>query len=250
MSLDLCRRLIAIGKIDQAREWLQQNSDDSPEFYVLLALSQRQNHLYHWEVAIEHLQPEGSSPNLLLAYRRAAKYSRIGFDHKRQISHLRNAIHTANALNKTVDTLELQAILGNTLLGLGKVEQAQEILSECVQESIAVKHDLLIIAEGIVLCGMWMRMGKFERVASLCLIIESSAINRCNWIALSSSRMMRASCWIIQKSPQKAISLLFETGNFLYQQGAVAALNLIKARLGEIQLLLGEEKFEEYRQQN
>jgi hypothetical protein len=239
-----------MGKIDQARDWLLQQSEYPPEYFVLLALSHRDNHLYHWEKAIEALQVEGFSPNLLLAYKRAAKYSRIGFDHKKQINHLHGAIQTAKAIQKPFETLELQAILGNTLLQLGDVNNAEKVLTECVQHSIKIKHDLLVIAEGIVLCGMWMREGKFERVASLCLNIENSAINRCNWIALSSSRMMRASCWMILKSPQKAISLLFETGNFLYQQGAVVALNLIKARLGEIQLLIGEEKFEQYRQQN
>ena len=136
------------------------------------------------------------------------------------------------------------------MLKNGYVSEAEQQLSICVQSAIQHQSHLLVIAEGIILCGLWMRQGQFERTTALCLNIETASVARCNWIALATARMMRASCWLILQSPQAAISLLFETGNFLHQKGAVAALNLVKARLGEIQLLLGEEAFEQLRQAN
>ena len=215
---------------------------------MLQALCQRQNHLYHWEQAIAALQTQEPSQDLLLAYRSAAKWSRIGFDRQRQLQYLQAAIDIAEELGNTIERLDLMAIKANTLLNIGYAQQAETELTLCVQQAIQVNYHLLVVAEGTILCGLWMRQGQLERVASLCLNIEESAISRCNWIALATGRMMRASCWMIQKSPKQAIALLFETGNYLYQQGAVVALNLIKARLGEFQLLIGIDKFEEIRQ--
>ena len=40
-----------------------------------------------------------------------------------------------------------------------------------------------------------------------------------------------------------------DTGDFLYAKGAVAALNLVKARLGEVHLLLGQERTRDIIQQ-
>ena len=66
-------------------------------------------------------------------------------------------------------------------------------------------------------------------------------MNRHNWIALATARNTRASCLLIRKQHSEAIQLLLETGDFLYSKGAVAALNIVKARLGEIHLLIGKE---------
>ena len=60
---------------------------------------------------------------------------------------------------------------------------------------------------------------------------------------------MRASCWLIRRSQLQALSLLLDTGDFLAQKGALAALNLIKARLGELQLILGKQQLLTFIQQ-
>ncbi len=249
MSNKQCRQWIAQGKTEQALAWLIRQEERSAEYFVLLAICQRSNQLQNWENAIEALLEEGQSlEDLLLAYRSAAKWSRVGYDRQRQLKYLTLGIQIASQLKHERIALDLGAIKANTLIQMGHVDLAEEYLTNCVQKSIQLEYHLLIIAEGILLCGIWMRKGQFQRVASLCLNIEASAGQRCNWIAFSTARMMRASCWMILNSPQQAISLLFETGNFLYQQGAVAALNLVKARLGEFQIILGQERFEELRQ--
>jgi len=250
LSNKQCRQWIAQGKTEQALAWLMSQEVVSAEQYVLLALCKRSNQLLNWEKAIKALLDDQnkSLEDLLLAYSSAAKWSRIGCDRQKQLKYLTLAIQVASQLKHDRAVLDLEAIKANTLLQLGRVEMAEESLTHCIQKAIQVEYHLLIIAEGILLCGIWMRKGQFQRVASLCLNIEISASKRYNWIAFATARMMRASCWMIMNSPQQAISLLFETGNFLYQQGAVAALNLVKARLGEFQIILGQDRFEELRQ--
>ena len=53
----------------------------------------------------------------------------------------------------------------------------------------------------------------------------------------------------LRNNEQVAVELLLECGERLYQLGAVAALNLIKARLGELQQLLGSERLATLQQQ-
>ena len=248
MNLNVCRKWIAEGKLKQAQTWLMEQPETTPEHLLLHAMCQRAGQLYHWERAIAALASSPATEDLLLAHRMAAKWSRVGCDQKRQLLHLDQAIKIAQELEHSEQRINLQAIRGNLLLKNGHLSDAEEQLSICVQSAIQQRYHLIVIAEGIILCGLWMRQGQFERTTALCINIEAASIARSNWIALATARMMRASCWLILKSPQQAISLLFETGNFLHQRGAVAALNLIKARLGEIQLLLGEETFEQLRQ--
>ena len=75
---------------------------------------------------------------------------------------------------------------------------------------------------------------------------DFKARERDNFIALSCATMTRASCWYAQKRKKQAVQLLLKVGRELYELGAVAALNLIKARLAELRLLLGDDTFQEY----
>ena len=77
--------------------------------------------------------------------------------------------------------------------------------------------------------------------AALAVSIEESAKERNNWIALACGSMIRATCWRTQGMIPQSIGLLMETGNFLHERGAVAALNLIRARLTEFRVQMSDD---------
>ena len=89
-----------------------------------------------------------------------------------------------------------------------------------------------------------MHDNRWRDTAALCIAIEIAAKTRSNWIALASARMMRASAWLAEDKTSEAINLLFDTGDFCFDKGAVAALHLVRARLVELQTQLGESQFQ------
>lgn len=250
MSLDidqadpqLCRKWIAEGKLNQALAWLE-TQEQTAETLLLWTMCQKENQLELWERVVYQLRDMPLNAQIyrdrILALGQVIKWSRLGYDQHRYLQYLQEIIRVAETTNDSLQALHWRTILANYYLKLGEIEKALPLLQESVHQSIVLKQRLLLISQGTLLCSLWMSQGKFEEVASLCLQIDQAAIERSNWIALACSRNTRSSCWLIRKSQQQSINLLLDTGDFLAQKGACAALNLVKARLGELQLILGK----------
>jgi hypothetical protein len=209
-------------------------------------MCQKENQLQLWERISDIFRSEAprkeTYPDHLLALGQTIKWSRLDYDHQRYQKYLLEIITLAQTQQDSLQVLHWKSILGNFLLQKGHIEEAQPLLQEAVHQAIILKQRLLLISQGTLLCSLWLSQGEFEKVSSLCLQIDQAALVRNNWIALASSRNMRASCWLIRRSRQQAVSLLLDTGDLLAKKGAIAALNLIKARLGELQLLLGKQQ--------
>ena len=137
--------------------------------------------------------------------------------------------------------LELQSQYANRLLLDGYEQESCDLLEEILEQAIRLQSHLIIIAQGTILTSLWMKRGKFLEAASLAVSIEESAKVRHNWIALACGSMIRATCWRTQGMIPQAIAVLMETGNFLYEKGAIAALNLIRARLTEFRVQMGDD---------
>ena len=168
--------------------------------------------------------------------------ARKDLDTSLQESYLLQIIKVATTIGDTVQRIHWIAILGNFYLRQGQPDKAMMWLQQSVQLSIVHQHHLVTIAQGTILAGLWFGQGEINRVSALALSIEEAALQRHNWIALATARNTRSSCLLIRQQEAEAIQLLMDTGDFLYAKGAVAALNLVKARLGEIHLLLGQER--------
>jgi len=251
-EIQSCRQLIAEGKTKQALDWLE-TQKKTPQILLLWTMCQKENRLALWENVVNlyrnlELNKE-TYPDRILALGQVIKWSRIGYDHPRYLQYLQEIIQVAETQNDDLQVLHWKSVLSNFLLQKGDIAKAKPLLQEAVHQAIVLKQRLLLISQGTLLCSIWMSQGEFEKVASLCLQIDQAAIERNNWIALASSRNMRSSCWLIRRSNLQAVTLLLDTGDFLAQKGAIAALNLIKARLGELQLILGKPQLLSFIQQ-
>ena len=245
ISLAQCRKWIGEGKSTQALAWLTAQ-EQTTQILLLWTMCQKENQLQLWERLTDIFRAEPPSkdtyPDHLLALGQTIKWSRLGYDHQRYQRYLREIVSLAQTQNDSLQVLHWKSILANFLLQKGHIAEAQPLLQEAVHQAIVLKQRLLLISQGTLLCSLWLSQGEFEKVSSLCLQIDQAALERRNWIALACSRNMRASCWLIRRSRQQAVSLLLDTGDLLAKKGAIAALNLIKARLGELQLLLGKQE--------
>ena len=241
MNLNTARSLIAAGKRKEALEWLL-TQPEHPDVLLLKAVCIDVDKSVHWNKAVEALSQYPPSKDLLLALGQSISQARKDLNTSLQESHLLQAIDVATSIGETLQRIHWIAILANFYLRQGQPNKAMMWLQQSVQLSISHQHHLVTIAQGTILSGLWFGQGEINRVSALSLSIEDAALQRHNWIALATARNTRSSCLLIRKQEPEAIQLLMETGDFLYTKGAVAALNLIKARLGEIHLLLGQER--------
>ena len=240
MTLQDCRQLIANGRRSEALEWLLEQPE-TPDTLLLIAACESTDKHLHWQRAIEALSTHPSK-DLLLALGQGITQARHDLDFQRQITYLHQAIETAKALEDPIQQIHWTSILANRHLRLGNPDTALPWLQRSVQLSIQHQHHLATIAQGLILSGVWFARGEIDRVSALSLTIEHAAIQRHNWLAFATARNTRASCLVIRRQHKEALSILMEGGDQLSAKGAVAALNIIKARLGELHLLLGEEQ--------
>lgn len=243
-----CRQAILAGKKRRAAIWLAQQQM-CPEIAVLTALNHPTEPITAWFTALRLLEPLGASEDLMLCHRELAKLMRAGEERSAQAQHLAAAAQIAKQLNRGKEESELLTILAVTEAALGKVESAQNRHSDALREAVKHHDHLLITVNGTVLCGMLMGSNQWEDAASVAVLVERSCVHRHNWIGLASARLQRSTCALVRNQEQLAVELLLECGERLYQHGAVAALNLIKARLGELQQLLGSERMSTLQQQ-
>ena len=225
------------GEMQKLRDWLAQNEEKKKEglFCLFSAIVAQNDHLKAWEIAVHNLEKENKREELLHAYQQAAKWSEVGEDIIRHRKYLQKAKELAQELSKKEEALHLQVFYANRLLQDGYITQAHQVLQQALQQAIRLKDDLMIVTVGTTLTGLLMNQQDWEEVISVSIAVEEASIRRKNWIGLACGRMMRASAWKAQGKNNIAVQLLFDTGNALNQIGAVAALNLIKARLAEFQ---------------
>lgn len=238
-----CRQLIANGHRQEALNALLVQPE-TPEVLFLLALCHNTDQHIHWKRAIDALGPTPSQ-DLLLALGQAITQSRKDLAFTQQCTYLRQAIDVSKSLEQHIQQIHWISVLANRLLRLGNTDQALPWLQQSVQLSIQYQHHLATIGQGLILSGIWFSRGEIDRVSALSLSIEHAATQRHNWLAFATARNTRASCLLIRGQHKEALSLLLEGGDQLSSKGAVAALNIIKARLGELHLLLGQERITE-----
>jgi len=241
MNIQTARQWIATGHTQKALAWLEQQPDN-PDVLFLTAVCVEHDKSEHWHRAIESLSAYPASKDLLLALGQGIACARRDLNTTIQEQYLEQAIRVAESLQEPIQHIHWIAILANFHLRQGNPQKALPWLQLSVQRSILHQHHVVTIAQGLILTGYWFGQGKIAQVSALSISIEEAAVQRHNWIALATARNTRASCLLIRKKEAEAIQLLLETGDTLFQKGAVAALNIIKARLGEIHLLLGQER--------
>ena len=242
-----CQRLLQEGRTAQAREWLRLHREElgsDPLFPLLVATTSETEQLGQYEQAIDALRAAGADSELLFALQRAARICGDGGDRIRQRAYLEEAAAAAGRLGLAQAQLAIRAAHANGLLLDGLETEAEAALVALLEDAIRGNAGLLVISQGTVLCGLMMRKLRWREAASIAVAVEEAAIARKNWIALAAGRMARAGCWHAEGRAPQAVALLFSTGNQLHANGSLAALNLVRARLTELRMQLGPERFQ------
>ena len=239
------QRLIQAGDIEAARAFLEKDSHSTMVLYPLfVAICDEQGQLVLWEAAISRLKEIEPSSELLFALEKAIGLSRTGDDSLRLRRYLQMAQEVSQSIEDEHLSLKYMAIYANRLLLDGYPEKAEPFFRDVIRKAQQCNDHLLVISQSVILSGILMNQQRWKEAIVVSIILEKSAEARNNPIAVACAILTRASSLYAQELDRAALKLLFDTGRTLYQKGHVAALNLVKARLTELRMIMGVEKFE------
>ena len=164
-----------------------------------------------------------------------------GGDPQRARDMLVAAGEIARASDDGPAAVHVDAMLGNLLVEAALHEEARAVLRRCVEAAEARSDDLTVLSEGTILAALLIMAEQWAELVDLARRLLTAAERRGNWLGIADAAMSWSQGLIGQDDVEGGILVLVRVGSLLQQRGASAAVNLIKARLGELRANLGPE---------
>ncbi len=131
------------------------------------------------------------------------------------------------------------------LLSIGLPALARPLLEEALLEAVDADDTLQIVSLATPLSAMRLEAADWSEARKLGALVVSAASRRANWLGVTDGLITQSTCLLQLDAPlTEAIALLLHGGQRLGGLGALAAVNLIKARLGELRAEHGAEPFD------
>ncbi len=139
----------------------------------------------------------------------------------------------------------LRCQLGLHLLSIGLPALALPILREALLDAVDTDNTLMIVSLGSTLSAMRLEAADWAEARKLGALVVSAASRRGNWLGVTDGLITQSTCLLrMGASLTEAIALLLHGGKRLSSMGSPAAVNLIKARLGELRTVHGPAVFD------
>ena len=149
--------------------------------------------------------------------------------------HLEDAWQQAHRMGRLTLSHQLRQQLGLHLLSIGLTERALPHLTSAMQQAIDVDDTLMIVALGVSLSALHLEEEDWAEAHRMGTLVVAASSRRGNWLGVADGLITQSTCMLATGEPlTDAIALLLHGGHHLNKHGAAAAVNLIKARLGEL----------------
>ncbi|MDG1483776.1 MAG: hypothetical protein P8R54_29565 [Myxococcota bacterium] len=163
-----------------------------------------------------------------------ARICTAGGDRIAAREHLEAAYAMALKL-KDAQASPLRRQLALHLLSIGLPALSLPLLREALLDAIDTDDTLMIVSLGISLSAMRLEAADWAEAQKLGALVVSAASRRGNWLGVTDGLITQSTCLLRLGGPLiEAIVLLLHGGQRLNKMGSPAAVNLIKARLGEL----------------
>jgi hypothetical protein len=150
----------------------------------------------------------------------------------------------AQAHDDPMLAVHAEALHGHLLVHAGLLPEARAALERCVAEAEALGDTLTLVAEGSLLAGLQLGAEDWEGAARAARRVLSAAERRGNWIGLADGAIAWSTALRGLGDEGRAVALLVHTARLLTARGTAASVNLLKARLAELRVELGPERFD------
>ena len=151
--------------------------------------------------------------------------------------HLENARQHAMRLEENAHFNALTRRLALHLLHIGLPGEARPLLSEALLVAVTADDTLSTVALACSLSAVCLEDASFDEARKLGALVVSSAARRGNWLGVADGLITQSTCLLATDDAMtEAIALLLHGARRLNSAGASVAVNLIKARLGELRV--------------
>ncbi len=186
----------------------------------------------------------GDTPERLQILTALAGICSAGGDRVAGREHLEAAYAMARRLGDA-RSQQLRQRLALHLLSIGLPAQAEPLLREALLDAVDADSTLSIVVLATCLSATHLEAGDWTEAGRLGALVVSAASRRGNWLGVTDGLITQATALLAAGgSLTEAIAMLLHGGQHFSAQGAVAAVNLIKARLGELRAIHGAVAFD------
>lgn len=244
MRLLLARGLAATGRLASGAEVIAEIRAEAEEvpaltadLYLARAATGDEDGRRLWQLALPKLSSPARDHDRYDVQLALGILARNGGDLVRARSWWLSALSLAQTWEDAGATLNVSALLGNLLVEVGLPAEAEEHLARAVDLAETLDDPLTLIAEACILCSAYLGRQAWEEADAVALRMERAAIRRNHWLAQSDAAITRAAAANGRGDLDGALSILLSAATRLRELGASVALNVLKARLGELRLV-------------
>lgn len=239
-------RRVALGSalLDEIGAAAETSPELRADLHLARAATGHANARHHWQEALKSLPSPVRDLDRFEAHLCLGLLARDGGDVPRARTHWREALALAERHEDSRGRLRLAALLGNLLVEAGLLPEAETHLKTAVEAAWKLNDPLTVVAEGTVLAALQLGREDWAAAEATGVLLAEAASRRNNWIGMADAAITRSSARLGLGDIEGAVGLLWEAALLLRDLGAAAALNLIRARLGELRGVLGAELFD------
>ena len=151
--------------------------------------------------------------------------------------HLEAAWQQALRMDLHQQANQLRRQLGLHLLSIGLAKLALPHLCATLQQAVEDDDTLMIVTLGVSLSAIRLEEEDWSEARRLGTLVVAAASRRGNWLGVADGLITQSTCMLATgEQMAEAIALLLHGGHHLNKMGAAAAVNLLKARLGELRV--------------
>ncbi|MFT5679327.1 MAG: hypothetical protein ACI8RZ_000231 [Myxococcota bacterium] len=198
-----------------------------------------------WLLADRLRDLRGDTSERLQIHTALARICTSGGDRVAAREHLEAAHAMAHRLGEHAQARVLRQRLALHLLSIGLPALAEPHLREALLDAVDTDDTLMVVALGTSLSATRLEASDWTEARKIGAQVVTAASRRGNWLGVTDGLITQATGLLGLGAPlTDAIALMLHGGQRLSAAGAVAAVNLIKARLGELRAERGAEVFD------
>lgn len=198
----------------------------------------------HLEDALELLTDDARAHERLMALEDLAELYLAGEEPSRAVHLLHEALAVSERWNDGGRAAHAHALMATIHLTTGRPEASLSHLEAAFAGAIEEDDDLLVVAHGTVLCGLYLDRERWSETEPVARRVLAAAERRGNWIGVADAALAWSATFVGRDETPKAVAVVGRTLLTLRRQNAHAAAALLHARLGELRAIMGPERFD------
>jgi tetratricopeptide (TPR) repeat protein len=243
-----CRQGRPDRGLDRLEELLERDpgaeDPQDPDWHLASAETGRGDARYHLSRSLELLGSPERDHDRAWVHLRLGSQLHQGRDRVAAARHFRAALALGRQHHDAVLSHHAGQLLAHLLFEGGQAAEAEPLLRESQREALDLGDDLSLVSTSSLLAALALGRRDWEAAWEHALMEERAALRRQNWLAIADALITQSTCLCAEDKLGEALRLILRGLDDLDGRGADAAANLLRARLMELRMGQGQERFD------